>query len=212
MLWLKYIKLMKVIKIFFLFIAIAVVIAGITVLLWLDKALPYFSELRAPDPDSLPEINTIPDIPPGTPEINADREYIPPILSALNHTDKNVVRFIKSITVLDDLNQLRIVCENGEAVGCARSYVENNAIVNSSIYIASKNNYDPRCGTFDMILHHEIGHAVYYYQYGLTGYSKQKDEAFARNYARNYAGRLDPRDAYKKVATSFDLNELKCVY
>lgn len=205
--WLKYIKSMKVIKIFFLFIAIAVIIAGITVPLWLDKALPYFLELRAPDSDSFPEINTLPDIPPGTPEINADREYILPILSALNHTDKNVVRFIKSITIMDDLNQLRTVC--GEAFGCAQSYFENNAFVNSSIFIASKNNYDPRCGTFDMILHHEIGHVVYSYQHGLTGYSKEKDEAFARNYAGRY---FDPRDAYKKVASNFDLNELKCVY
>lgn len=81
---------MKVLKIFFLFIAIAVVTGGITTPLWWDKALPYFSELiDTSNPDTFPEINqTIPDIPPGTPVINADREYIPLILSVLNHTDK----------------------------------------------------------------------------------------------------------------------------
>ncbi len=42
-----------------------------------------------------------------------------------------------------------------------------------------------------MILHHEIGNVVYSYQFGLTGYSKEKDEAFARNYARKYS---DPKE------------------
>jgi hypothetical protein len=54
---------MKVLKIFFLFIAIAVVTGGITTPLWWDKALPYFSELiDTSNPDTFPEINqTIPD-------------------------------------------------------------------------------------------------------------------------------------------------------
>lgn len=200
---------MKVLKIFFLFIAIAVVTGGITIPLWWDKALPYFSELIDTSNPDTSEINqSIPDIPPGMPVINADREYIPLILSALNHTDKNIVRSITSITVVDDLKKLRIIC-NADAVGCASSLFENNVLLNSSIYIASKNNYDPGCGTFDMILHHEIGHVVYSYRYGMTGYSKEKSEVFARSYAGKY---FDPGDAYKKVAANFDLNELRCVY
>jgi hypothetical protein len=197
---------MKIIKLFFLFVAVAVIVAGITLPLWFEKTLPYFSGLTASNPNTFSEYNyNIIDIPPGMPEINADREYIPIIISILNHTDKNIVRFIKSITIMDDMNKLRTIC--GDAVGCAVNTFENDVFISSSIYVASKNNYDSRCGTFEMIFHHEIGHVVYSYQNGM--YSKEKSETFARNYAGKY---FDPVDAYKKVAMNFDLNELKCVY
>lgn len=198
---------MKILKVFFMLIAVAVIAAGIALPLWLDKALPYFSELTASNPDTFSENNYNITIPRGMPEINAEREYIPIILSILNHTDKNVVRFIKSITIMDDMNKLRTIC--GDAVGCAINTFQNNVFLSSSIYVASKSNYDPGCGTFEMILHHEIGHVVYSYQNGMPGYSKEKDEAFARSYAGKY---FDPRNAYKKVAATFNLNELRCVY
>lgn len=197
---------MRIIKTIFFIIAVSIIIAGLTIPLWLEKMLPYLSAIASTNPDTSSENNYDITIPPGMPEINAERRDIPVIISILNDTDKSVVRFIKSITIVDDMNELRSIC--GDAIGCASITFENNIILRSSIYIASKKNYDPGCGTFEMILHHEIGHVVYSYQYG-QGYDRKESEAFARKYAGKF---YDPRDAYGKVAASFDLDELKCVY
>lgn len=121
--------------------------------------------------------------------IGADNQTKQIISDAINNTDKNVTKYIKSITVTDintvtnicNINGIRIKGITERNFGCNDLAYSQNRLLSSSIYIVGdRSEYNESCNNFENTLYHEIGHTDYAQKYG---YTRANTEDYADNYA-----------------------------
>jgi hypothetical protein len=93
--------------------------------------------------------------------INADEYTAPLIFTALNNTDINISRYIKSINVVpsDILNSICPQKYNGymESLGCANRSFSSNQFDHADIYLSYLDKFKDYY-SFNFALYHEIGH------------------------------------------------------
>ena len=113
------------------------------------------------------------------------------IFSALNQTDKNVIRYISSISTVRNLDEY---CSNDNATGCAiGNFTVDGNIKDVRIYLLDYDLYKGLCNNFEQTLFHEIGHTVYFYKYGNRDVNKtdilyqESLELYADKYANKYS-------------------------
>lgn len=117
----------------------------------------------------------------GPPQIiNADKEQTRIISSALKNTDKNVTGHITSIIIVDDVFPF---CGN-RAGGCVVPKSNGNNSFKADIYLPSSKFLNGTCVTFENVLYHEIGHVVYWHNYGFD--RAPSVEQYAINYANRF--------------------------
>ena len=140
------------------------------------------------------------------------------ILTILNHTDQNVVRYISSINIVTNIGDSE--CADNNSTGCAiGNFTINGKLKEVKIYVLDHNSYKGLCNTFEHTLYHEIGHAVYFYKFGDHDTEKNDKfyhdslELYAEKYADTYSN-VDKEgcdgDTTKKLEN--DLNEKEKVY
>jgi len=140
------------------------------------------------------------------------------ISDALNNTDKNVTELIGSVTV-SDIDTVTGVCKGKNIqlsgkyyvknLGCNDlTYNEDNSLLSSNIYIVyNGSDYDKTCSDFKNVVYHEIGHAVYAYEYG---YNAENSEYHANAYANNRSKDKCHTDEY--LALEQKLQEKEDIY
>ena len=116
------------------------------------------------------------------------------ILTAINHTDQNVVKYISSIDVVSRIEDSE--CSDNNVTGCAiANFTIDNKLKEIRLYVLYRDAYKGICNTFENVLYHEIGHAVYYYKFG--DYDANRSDKIYQDslelYAKKYA------DIYAKV-------------
>ena len=124
---------------------------------------------------------------------NADNDTKKIVYSALNHTDRNAIRFISSINIVSRMGNTP--CDNN-STGCTiGNFTTNGKLLDATIYILDPNSYKGICNTFEHTLYHEIGHTVYFYKFG--NHDSGKEDALYKEslelYAEKYA------DIYYKI-------------
>lgn len=128
------------------------------------------------------------------------------ILSALNNTNKDIAKYIDSVTVTTE-STVTSICSRyvKESIGCTiNNYdADSGKLFNSKIYLTTivddfgYSAYKGRCASFNNTLYHEIGHVVYAYNFG--GGIYQDEEQYADNYADNYSKDKCNTDVYKEL-------------
>lgn len=96
---------------------------------------------------------------------NADDRSRQIILTAINRTDRNVVKYISSINVVSKIEDSE--CNNENVTGCViGNFTTNGELKVVKIYLLDSNSYGDTCNTFERTIYHEIGHSVYFYKFG----------------------------------------------
>lgn len=125
---------------------------------------------------------------------NADDHSRQIILTAVNRTDRDVVKYISSINVVSKIEDSE--CNNENITGCAiGNFTADGKLKAVKIYLLNSNSYGDTCNTFERTIYHEIGHSVYFYKFGnhdITGNDELYHESLEL-YADKYA------DIYYKV-------------
>jgi hypothetical protein len=151
--------------------------------------------------------------------INADEYTAPLIFTALNNTDINISRYIKSINVVpsDILNSMCPQKYNGymESVGCANRSFFSNQFDHADIFLAYLDEFKDYY-SFNFTLYHEIGHVDHSKNVGFLNDSFQSSiirEKYADEYAYRYALECNIQiytDISKKIQETEDkLSELE---
>ena len=150
--------------------------------------------------------------------INADEYTAPLIFTALNNTDLNISRYIRSINVVqsDILNSMCPQKYKGymESVGCSNRSFFSNQLDHADIYLAYLDEFKDYY-SFNFTLYHEIGHVDHSKNVGFLNDSPQSSiirEKYADEYAHRYALECNIdiyTDIDKKLQETEDkLNEL----
>lgn len=140
------------------------------------------------------------------------------ILTAINHTDQNVVKYISSIDVVSRIEDSE--CSDNNVTGCAiANFTIDNKLKEIRLYVLYRDAYKGSCNTFENVLYHEIGHAVYYYKFGDYDVNRNDKiyqdslELYAKKYADIYA-KIDKEGCDDEIAKQLEkiLNEKDAVY
>lgn len=140
------------------------------------------------------------------------------ILTAINHTDQNVIKYISSINVVSRIEDSE--CNDDNITGCAiANFTVDNKLKDIRLYVLDRDAYKGTCNVFENILYHEIGHAVYYYKFGDFDVNRSDKiyqdslELYAIKYADIYV-KTDKEGCDEEIIKQLEktLNEKDAVY
>lgn len=119
-------------------------------------------------------------------------------MAALKNTDQNITKYISSINIVQKINEDE--CRNINATGCASANFTNDGkLAEVKIYLLDRSTYKGGiCNSFGHTLYHEIGHVVYFYNFGDYGVNKQ--DKFYQEALELYADRY--ADEYSNIGTN----------